>query len=158
MTRCMAPSAAAPRAGAPHRALGGRLVAGLDAGDTHDEQLARTWIAAQDLRLTSHCPDQARARPRTVSMADLLRDSEIPELIRLAATIKVDGFNGSVGEAAGGEVGQQFAARSFLIKNQENRHVDWILSASHRSEDGYHAQWRRAGFRRLVYVFSRHRL
>ena len=34
-----------------------RLLAGLDVGDTPDEQLARTWIVAQDLRLIYHCPD-----------------------------------------------------------------------------------------------------
>ena len=38
-----------------------RLLAGLDAGDTRDEQLARTWVAAQDLRLIFACPDRARA-------------------------------------------------------------------------------------------------
>ena len=38
-----------------------RLLAGLDAGDTADEQLARTWIAAQDLRLIYH---GRRPRPR----------------------------------------------------------------------------------------------
>jgi transposase len=38
-----------------------RLLARLDVGDTDDEQLARTWIAAQDLRLIFYCPDQARA-------------------------------------------------------------------------------------------------
>jgi transposase len=38
-----------------------RLLAGLAAGDTPDEQLARTWIAAQDLRLIYHCPDRTRA-------------------------------------------------------------------------------------------------
>src|SRR4029453_7776930 len=35
-----------------------RLLAGLDAGDTADEQLARTWIAAQDLRLIFSAPDR----------------------------------------------------------------------------------------------------
>ena len=35
-----------------------RLRAGLDAGDTADEQLARAWIAAQDLRLLYHEPDR----------------------------------------------------------------------------------------------------
>jgi hypothetical protein len=34
------------------------LLAGLDAGDTADEQLARTWIAAQELRLLSSSPDR----------------------------------------------------------------------------------------------------
>jgi transposase len=38
-----------------------RLLAGLDAGDTVDEQLARTWTAAQDLRLIYQAGDRARA-------------------------------------------------------------------------------------------------
>ncbi|MDT7618910.1 MAG: transposase [Pseudonocardiales bacterium] len=38
-----------------------RLPAGLDAGDTADEQLARTWVAAQDLHLIFTCSDRARA-------------------------------------------------------------------------------------------------
>jgi transposase len=41
-----------------------RLLAGLDAGDTDDEQLARTWIAAQELRLIFSCPDRDRAAER----------------------------------------------------------------------------------------------
>jgi hypothetical protein len=40
-----------------------QLLAGLDAGDTHDEQLARTKIAAQYLRLIYHSPDRPRAEP-----------------------------------------------------------------------------------------------
>ena len=39
-----------------------RLLAGLDIGHTHDEQLAKTWIAAQELRLLYRCPDPARAQ------------------------------------------------------------------------------------------------
>jgi transposase len=38
-----------------------RLLAGLDAGDTVDEQLARTWVAAQDLRLIYLTGDRGRA-------------------------------------------------------------------------------------------------
>jgi transposase len=38
-----------------------RLLTGLDAGDTPDEQLTRTWVAAQDLRLIYHSGDRARA-------------------------------------------------------------------------------------------------
>ena len=50
-----------------------RLLAGLDAGDTPDEQLARTWIAAgrpaTDLPLPRSCPRRAGPAP----VADLLR-------------------------------------------------------------------------------------
>jgi transposase len=42
-----------------------RLVAGLDAGDTTDEQLAKTWIAAQELRLLYHC--QSGPEPSSIS-------------------------------------------------------------------------------------------
>jgi hypothetical protein len=38
-----------------------RLLAGLDAGGTPDEQLARTWVAAQNLQLIFSCPDRAGA-------------------------------------------------------------------------------------------------
>lgn len=48
-----------------------RLLAGLDAGDTNDEQLARAWIASENLRLIYHNP--ARGRAGAVPVADLLR-------------------------------------------------------------------------------------
>ena len=38
------------------------LLAGIDAGDTVDEQLAKTWIAAQELRMFYRAPDRARAK------------------------------------------------------------------------------------------------
>ena len=65
-----------------------RLLAELDAGDTPDEQLARTWIAAQELRLLFHCPDRARAAQALDRWLTYCADSNIPELARLAATIK----------------------------------------------------------------------
>ena len=64
-----------------------RLVAGLDAGDTPDEQLAHTWIAAQDLRLIYHSPDRARAENALYRWLTYCADTDIPELIRLATTI-----------------------------------------------------------------------
>jgi transposase len=64
-----------------------RLLTGLDAGDTPDEQLARTWIAASDLRLIFHCPDRARAEQALYQWLAYCADSNIPELIRLATTI-----------------------------------------------------------------------
>jgi hypothetical protein len=60
-----------------------RLLAGLDAGDTDDGQLARTWIAAQDLRLIFHCPDQARSGQALSRWMIYCADSKIPELTRL---------------------------------------------------------------------------
>ena len=64
-----------------------RLLAGLDAGDTPDEQLARTWIAAQDLRLIYHSPDRARAEQALYRWLSYCADADIPELTRLATTI-----------------------------------------------------------------------
>jgi transposase len=64
-----------------------RLLAGLDAGDTPDEQLARTWIAAQELRLIYHAPDRARAEQALYRWLTYAADADIPELTRLARTI-----------------------------------------------------------------------
>jgi transposase len=64
-----------------------RLLSGLDAGDTPDEQLARTWIAAQELRLIYHSPDRARAEQALYRWLNYCADADIPELIRLATTI-----------------------------------------------------------------------
>jgi transposase len=64
-----------------------RLLAGLDAGDTDDEQLARTWIAAQELRLIFSCPDRPRAAEALYRWLIYCADADIPELTRLARTI-----------------------------------------------------------------------
>lgn len=64
-----------------------KLLAGLDAGDTPDEQLARTWIAAQELRLIFSCPDRARAEAHLYRWLTYCADAAIPELTRLARTI-----------------------------------------------------------------------
>jgi transposase len=64
-----------------------RLLAGLDAGDTDDEQLAKTWIAAQELRLLYRCPDRARAEQHLYRWLTHCADTEVPELHRLARTI-----------------------------------------------------------------------
>ena len=64
-----------------------RLLAGLDAGDTDDEQLARTWIAAQELRLIFSCPDRDRAAEALYRWLAYCADDNIPELTRLARTI-----------------------------------------------------------------------
>ncbi|MPZ70184.1 MAG: ISL3 family transposase, partial [Actinobacteria bacterium] len=64
-----------------------RLLAGLDAGDTTDEQLAHTWIAAQDLRLIFSCPDRARAAQALYRWLAYCADADIPELTRLARTL-----------------------------------------------------------------------
>ncbi|MDN5760613.1 MAG: ISL3 family transposase [Tomitella sp.] len=64
-----------------------RLLAGLDAGDTADEQLARTWVAAQDLRLIYQAGDRARAAEALYQWLTYCADADIPELTRLARTI-----------------------------------------------------------------------
>ena len=64
-----------------------RQLAGLDAGDTHDEQLTRTWVAAQDLRLIYHSGDRARADGLLYRWLTYCADADIPELTRLARTI-----------------------------------------------------------------------
>jgi len=64
-----------------------RLLAGLDAGDTDDEQIGRTWIAAQDLRLLFNEPDRDRAERRPLRWFVHCADSNIPELPHLARTI-----------------------------------------------------------------------
>ena len=64
-----------------------RLLAGLDSGDTSDEQLARTWVAAQDLRLIFDCPDRSRAADTLYLLLDYCAHADIPELTRLARTI-----------------------------------------------------------------------
>jgi transposase len=64
-----------------------QLLAGLDAGDTADEQLAHTWIAAQELRLLYRCPDRARAEQHLYRWLTHCADTEVPELHRLARTI-----------------------------------------------------------------------
>ena len=64
-----------------------RLLGGLDAGDTPDEQLARTWVAAQDLRLIFHCEDRSQAAQALYRWLAYCADADIPELSRLARTI-----------------------------------------------------------------------
>lgn len=63
-----------------------RLLTGLDAGDTDDEQLAKTWIAAQELRLLYHCPDRERAEQHLYRWLTHCADAEVPQLDRLART------------------------------------------------------------------------
>ena len=63
------------------------MLAGLDAGDTVDEQLARTWIAAQELRLIFSVPDRARADKAFYRWLVYCADAAIPELTMLARTL-----------------------------------------------------------------------
>lgn len=64
-----------------------RMLAGLDAGDTGDEQIGKTWIAAQDLRLIYRCHDRAEAEQKLYRWFVHCADAEVPELLRLARTI-----------------------------------------------------------------------
>jgi transposase len=63
-----------------------RLLAGLAAGDV-DQQIAQTWIAAQDLRLIYRSTDRAQAQERLYRWFCHCADTDIPELHRLARTI-----------------------------------------------------------------------
>jgi transposase len=139
-----------------------RLLAGLDAGNTDDEQLARTGIAAQDLRLHFHCPDQARGAQALYRWLIYCADSGIPELIRLATTI--DSWRTELlayfttAKISNGPT----EAINLLIKKSKESATDsatstttgsaysctaastGTLSQPRRSEDGHHAQRRRA--------------
>lgn len=64
-----------------------RLLAGLEVGDTDDEQVGATWIAAQELRLLFGEPSRDRAEQRLLRWFFHCADSEVPELRRLARTI-----------------------------------------------------------------------
>jgi transposase len=88
MTRCSGSAgcrAAPPKHHSPRSWA--RLLAGLDAADTAHEQLARTGIAAQDLRLIFRAPDRARAERALYRWLTYCADADIPELARLAGTI-----------------------------------------------------------------------
>ncbi|MBA2640996.1 MAG: ISL3 family transposase [Nocardioidaceae bacterium] len=63
-----------------------RMLAGLDAGD-HDRQVARAWIAAQDLRLLYRATTRQQAERRLLAWFNAVADHEIPELTRLARTL-----------------------------------------------------------------------
>lgn len=63
-----------------------RLLAGLDAGDLH-EQVGKTWIAAQELRHVYGARDLDQARRRLQAFYWACADSDIPELHRLGRTI-----------------------------------------------------------------------
>jgi len=65
----------------------GRLLAGLDVGDTDDQHIGRTWIAAQNLRLIYRATDRADAEQRLYRWLCHCADAGVPELIRLARTI-----------------------------------------------------------------------
>jgi hypothetical protein len=68
-----------------------RRLAGLDTGDSTDEQLARTWIAAQGPCLIFLLPGPGARRAGAVPVAGLLRRRGIPELTRLARTMTPGG-------------------------------------------------------------------
>jgi transposase len=64
-----------------------RLLTGLGTGDTPDEQLARTWVAAQELRLIYRTGDRHRAAHALYRWQTYCADANVPELTRLARTI-----------------------------------------------------------------------
>jgi transposase len=98
-----------------------RLLAGLDAGDTTDEQLARTWIAAQDLRLIYHEPDRNRAAAALYRWLAYCADADIPELTRLARTIDSWHAEFLAYFDTGGVSNGPTEAANLLIKDQASR-------------------------------------
>ncbi len=63
-----------------------RMLIGLDAGDD-DQQVARAWIAAQDLRLIYQAKTRAQAERRLLAWFTAVAAHEIPEPMRLARTL-----------------------------------------------------------------------
>jgi transposase len=141
-----------------------RLLAGLDAGDTHDEQLTRTWVATQDLRLIYHSRARARADGLLYRWLTYCADANIPELTRLARTIDSWRTELLAYFDTGGVSNGPTEATNLLIKKSNVSDTDsatstttgsaysytaastGTLSAPPRSEAGYHAQRRRATF------------
>jgi hypothetical protein len=132
-----------------------RLLAGLDAGDTDDEQLTRTWIAAQELRLIFSCPDRSRAAETLYRWLTFCADADIPELTGLARTI--DSWRPELlayyFDTGGISNGPTEAINLLIKKIKRVGHGSascstaastGTLSAPPRSEFGYHAWWRRA--------------
>jgi transposase len=62
------------------------MLTGLDLGDD-DQQIARAWIAAQELRLLYREPTRARAERRLLAWFTRVAEHEIPQLMRLARTL-----------------------------------------------------------------------
>jgi len=63
-----------------------RLLIGLDLGDV-DEQIGRTWIAAQDLCRLYHCRSRYAAEHHLYRWLMHCAETNIPELHRLARTL-----------------------------------------------------------------------
>ncbi len=138
-----------------------RLLTGLEDGDV-DQQIARTWIAAQDLRRIYRCRDRAEAAQRLYTWMVHCADAEVPELVRLATTIDSWREEFLAYFDTGGVSNGPTEAMNLLIKKIKrvghgfrNVHnyrlrlllhcgVDWTLLNQHESEAGYHAWLRRA--------------
>lgn len=65
---------------------GRRLLSGIEAGDD-DGQVAKAWVAAQELRAIYGCRDGDHAANRLYDWTVLCIDSGVAELARLARTI-----------------------------------------------------------------------
>ena len=62
------------------------MLAGLDAGDD-DQQIGRTWLAAQELRLLYRNKTRIEAEKQLLAWFTMVAEHEIPELVRLAKTL-----------------------------------------------------------------------
>ena len=63
-----------------------RLLAGLDAGDPHQE-VAATWIGKENLRKTYAATSRDQAHRQLVAFYTHAAHAAVPELLRLASTI-----------------------------------------------------------------------
>jgi transposase len=63
-----------------------RLLAGIEAGDDHG-QVAKAWVAAQELRAIYRCRDHQHAAARLYDWTVMCIDSGIPEIARLVRTV-----------------------------------------------------------------------
>ena len=140
-----------------------RLLAGLDAGDD-GEQIAMTWIAAQDLRLIyQRGTDRDQAQRRLPRWLVHCADSGVPELHRLARTIDTWREEFLAYFNTGGVSNGPTEAMNLLIKKSNGSGTASATSTTtdsdscstaestgrfhnqHGSEAGYHAWLRRAG-------------
>jgi transposase len=63
-----------------------KLLSALEAGDL-DGQIARTWVAAQELRLVYKAADATAAAARLDALLETVKAADVPELRRLGKTL-----------------------------------------------------------------------
>jgi transposase len=138
-----------------------RLLAGLAAGDVY-QQISRTWIAAQDLRLIYRATTRAPTQERLYRWFCHCADTDIPELHRLARTIDAwrdellayfdtGGVSNGPTEAVNLPI-KKVKPAGHGFRNFDNYRlllhcgVDWHTQQPTPLRAGYHAWPRRPGF------------